>query len=171
MPKITKIAIFTILFFILGVFYLSLTRETNYNTSNLISKEVPEFKIIYFNDSNYFTNQDLKKNKYTLINFWASWCYPCKIEHPILIKLSKENKLKMVGVNFKDKSDQALQFLDSLSNPYDILLKDTKGKQSVNFGIYGIPESILVNEKSTIIKKFVGPLSIDDYREIKKVIN
>ena len=77
----------------------------------------------------------------------------------------------MVGVNFKDKSDQALQFLDSLSNPYDILLKDTKGKQSVNFGIYGIPESILVNEKSTIIKKFVGPLSIDDYREIKKVIN
>ena len=171
MPKITKITIFTILFFILGVFYLSLTRETNYNTSNLISKEVPEFKIIYFNDSNYFTNQDLKKNKYTLINFWASWCYPCKIEHPILIKLSKENKLKMVGVNFKDKSDQALQFLDSLSNPYDILLKDTKGKQSVNFGIYGIPESILVNEKSTIIKKFVGPLSIDDYREIKKVIN
>ena len=171
MPKITKIAIFTILFFILGVFYLSLTRETNYNTSNLISKEVPEFKIIYFNDSNYFTIQDLKKNKYTLINFWASWCYPCKIEHPILIKLSKENKLKMVGVNFKDKSDQALQFLDSLSNPYDILLKDTKGKQSVNFGIYGIPESILVNEKSTIIKKFVGPLSIDDYREIKKVIN
>jgi len=171
MPKITKIAIFTVLFFILGVFYLSLTRETNYNTSNLISKEVPEFKIIYFNDSNYFTNQDLKKNKYTLINFWASWCYPCKIEHPILIKLSKENKLKMVGVNFKDKSDQALQFLDSLSNPYDILLKDTKGKQSVNFGIYGIPESILVNEKSTIIKKFVGPLSIDDYREIKKVIN
>ena len=171
MPKITKIAIFTILFFILGVFYLSLTRETNYNTSNLISKEVPEFKIVYFNDSNYFTNQDLKKNKYTLINFWASWCYPCKIEHPILIKLSKENKLKMVGVNFKDKSDQALQFLDSLSNPYDILLKDTKGKQSVNFGIYGIPESILVNEKSTIIKKFVGPLSIDDYREIKKVIN
>jgi len=171
MPKITKITIFTVLFFILGVFYLSLTRETNYNTSNLISKEVPEFKIIYFNDSNYFTNQDLKKNKYTLINFWASWCYPCKIEHPILIKLSKENKLKMVGVNFKDKSDQALQFLDSLSNPYDILLKDTKGKQSVNFGIYGIPESILVNEKSTIIKKFVGPLSIDDYREIKKVIN
>ena len=171
MPKITKITIFTVLFFILGVFYLSLTRETNYNTSNLISKEVPEFKIIYFNDSNYFTIQDLKKNKYTLINFWASWCYPCKIEHPILIKLSKENKLKMVGVNFKDKSDQALQFLDSLSNPYDILLKDTKGKQSVNFGIYGIPESILVNEKSTIIKKFVGPLSIDDYREIKKVIN
>jgi len=171
MPKITKITIFTVLFFILGVFYLSLTRETNYNTSNLISKEVPEFKIVYFNDSNYFTNQDLKKNKYTLINFWASWCYPCKIEHPILIKLSKENKLKMVGVNFKDKSDQALQFLDSLSNPYDILLKDTKGKQSVNFGIYGIPESILVNEKSTIIKKFVGPLSIDDYREIKKVIN
>ena len=171
MSKITKITIFTVLFFILGVFYLSLTRETNYNTSNLISKEVPKFKIIYFNDSNYFTNQDLKKNKYTLINFWASWCYPCKIEHPILIKLSKENKLKMVGVNFKDKSDQALQFLDSLSNPYDILLKDTKGKQSVNFGIYGIPESILVNEKSTIIKKFVGPLSIDDYREIKKVIN
>ena len=171
MRNTVKIIIFVIFFFVISVFYISLTRETNYNTSSLINKEVPQFKIAYFDKNGFYTKQDLIKNNYTLINFWASWCGPCKTEHPILMKLSAENNLKILGVNFKDKKELASNFLKDLGNPYSFLLKDTEGKQSVSFGIYGIPESLLINNENIIIKKFVGPLSLDNYKEIKEMIN
>ena len=171
MQNTVKIIIFVIFFFIIGVFYISLTRETNYNTSSLINKEVPQFKIAYFDKNGFYTKQDLIKNNYTLINFWASWCGPCRIEHPILMKLSAENNLKILGINFKDKKELAGKFLKDLGNPYSFLLKDIEGKQSVSFGIYGVPESLLVNDENIIIKKFVGPLSFDNYNEITEIIN
>ena len=171
MQKIVKIIIFIIFLFIIIVFYKSLSRVTDYNTSNLVNKEVSEFKIAYFNEEDFYTKEDLKKNDYTLINFWASWCAPCKVEHPILMKLSEENNLKMLGVNFKDKEKQANKFLNDLGNPYDFLAKDINGKQSVSFGIYGIPESILINKELLVIQKFVGPLSFDNYNKIREIIN
>ena len=166
-----KIIIFVIFFFIISIFYISLTREANYSTSSLINKEVPQFKIAYFDKNEFYSKKDLVKNNYTLINFWASWCRPCRIEHPILMKLSAENNLKILGVNFKDKKELARKFLKDLGNPYNFLLKDVEGKQSVIFGIYGIPESLIINNENTIIKKFVGPLSLDDYKDIKEIIN
>ena len=170
MRNTVKIIIFVIFFFVISVFYISLTRETNYNTSSLINKEVPQFKIAYFDKNGFYTKQDLIKNNYTLINFWASWCGPCRVEHPVLMKLSAENNLDILGVNFKDKKELATKFLKDLGNPYNSLLKDVEGKQSVIFGIYGIPESLIINNENTIIKKFVGPLSLDDYKEIKEMI-
>ena len=170
MQKIIKIIILFILLFVIGIFYISLTRDTNYNTSSLINKETPEFKIISFDESSLYTRDDIKKNNFTLINFWASWCAPCKIEHPILMKLSQTKNLMIIGVNFKDKEIQAKTFLNNLGNPYDLLAKDENGKQSVKFGIYGIPESILINKDLMIIQKFVGPLSDDDYHNIIKII-
>ena len=77
---------------------------------------------------------------------------------------------KIQGINFKDKEPQAKTFLSELGNPYDLLAKDKNGKHSVKFGIYGIPESILINKELMIIQKFVGPLSVDDYNNIIKII-
>ena len=170
MQNIIKIIIFLIFFFIISVFYISLTRETNYDTSNLINKKITEFKVIYVDETGFYTRDDLKKNDFTLINFWASWCAPCKVEHPILMRLSKSKKLKILGVNFKDKDKQAKKFLSDLGNPYDFLAKDINGKQSVSLGIYGIPESILINNELLIMQKFVGPLSFDDYNKIEELI-
>jgi cytochrome c biogenesis protein CcmG/thiol:disulfide interchange protein DsbE len=85
--------------------------------------------------------------------------------------LSKEKNLKLLGVNFKDKKKQAEIFLNDLGNPYDFLTKDELGKNSVKFGVYGIPESILVNKDLMILKKFVGPLSTEDYNLIIGIIN
>ena len=171
MQKATKLLIILFLIFVISIFYISLNRDTSYNTSSLINKELPEFEITFFDENKFYKKNDLKKNNYTLINFWASWCAPCRTEHPILMKLSQENNLNIFGVNFKDKKIYADQFLKELGNPYDFIGKDENGKQSVRFGIYGIPESILINKNLLIMKKFVGPLSSDDLNQIVEMIN
>ena len=84
--------------------------------------------------------------------------------------LSKNKYIKILGINFKDKKINALKFLEELGNPYDYLAKDNNGKQSVNFGIYGIPESILIDNKFNILKKIIGPLNEKDIKEIKEII-
>ena len=171
MQKATKVLIILFLIFVISIFYISLNRDTSYNTSSLINKELPEFEISFFNEKKFYKNNDLKKNNYTLINFWASWCAPCRTEHPILMKLSQEKNLKIFGVNFKDKKIHADQFLKELGNPYAFIGKDINGKQSVRFGIYGIPESILINKNLLIMKKFVGPLSSENLNQIIEIIN
>ena len=93
MQKIIKIIILFIFLFVIGVFYVSLTRDTNYDTSSLINKDTPKFEIISFDGSNFYTRDDLKENNYTLINFWASWCAPCRTEHPILMELSQTKNI------------------------------------------------------------------------------
>ena len=171
MQKIIKITIIFLLIFILGIFFLSLNKSSNYNTESLVGNKLGEIELVSFKDDRIFTNDDFKKNSFTLINFWASWCAPCRIEHPQLMELSKENNIKILGVNFKDKKINALKFLKDLGDPYEYLTRDSNGKQSVNFGIYGIPESILIDDKLTIIKKFVGPLTKQDLNNIKEIIN
>ena len=171
MQKIIKITILFLLIFILGIFFLSLNKSSNYNTEFLVGNKLGEIELVSFENDSVYTNDDLKKNSFTLINFWASWCAPCRIEHPQLMELSKENNIKILGVNFKDKKINALKFLKDLGDPYEYLTRDSNGKQSVNFGIYGIPESILIDNKLTIIKKFVGPLTKQDLNNIKEIIN
>ena len=171
MQKTIKLITSLIFLFILVIFYLSLNRDTNYDTENLVGKKLGEIKLKSFQGNEYLTNEILKNNEYTLINFWASWCAPCRVEHPFLMELSKLRNLKLVGVNFKDKKNNALNFLNNLGNPFYYLAKDEQGKQSVSFGIYGIPESILINKELIIIKKFIGPLNTKDLQEIKKTIN
>ena len=171
MQRIIKITVLIIFLFIIGVFFISLDKDTNYNTKKLIGKNISKINLEYFNEKKFYTEEDLKKNNYTLVNFWASWCAPCRNEHPLLLKLSKEKNLILLGVNFKDKKNQAKIFLKDLGNPYDFLAKDEFGKQSINFGIYGIPESILLNNNLKVLQKFVGPLTLKDYNLIIEIIN
>jgi cytochrome c biogenesis protein CcmG, thiol:disulfide interchange protein DsbE len=171
MQNIIKISIFIIIIFIIGVFFMGLNKDTNYNTNFLTGKKISNISLKYFYENKFYNEDDLKKNNYTLINFWASWCSPCRQEHSLLVQLSKEKNLKLLGVNFKDKKKQAETFLNDLGNPYDFLTKDKLGKSSVMFGVYGIPESILVNKDLMILKKFVGPLSTEDYDLIIEIIN
>ena len=170
MQKIIKITIIFLLIFILGIFFLSLNKSSNYNTESLVGNKLGEIELVSLEDDSILTNDDFEKNSFTLINFWASWCAPCRIEHPQLMELSKENNIKILGVNFKDKKINALKFLEELGDPYDYLAKDSSGKQSVNFGIYGIPESILIDNKFNILKKIIGPLNDKDLEEIKEII-
>ena len=87
------------------------------------------------------------------------------------MSLKKENNLKLIGINFKDKKFNAKNFLKELGNPYEISLRDNDGTSSVIFGVYGVPESILINKEHKIIKKFIGPLNTQDFNDILKLIN
>ena len=171
MQKIIKAIIVFLFIFVLLVFYNSLNRETNYSTDYLVGNKLTNINLKSFDDNKIYTSEDIQKSRYTLINFWASWCAPCRIEHPYLMQLSKEKNLKILGVNFKDKKINASKFLNELGNPYYYMAKDTTGKQSVNFGIYGIPESILIDNETIVLKKFVGPLNEQNLNDIKEIIN
>jgi len=168
--KIIKLSIILLIIFIIGVFFIGLNKNSIYDTKGLVGQKITEIKLDHFSKNKIITEKDLSKNDFTLINFWASWCGPCRDEHPLLLELKKEKKLKLLGVNFKDKKVNAIGFLNDLGNPYDDLAKDELGKLSVNFGIYGIPESILINKDLEILKKFIGPISKDDYKYIINIV-
>lgn len=97
------------------------------------------------------------RGKLTLVNFWASWCVPCRQEHPIILALSRDPRLTVVGVNYKDGSENALRFLGELGNPFSAIGLDPDGKMAIDWGVYGIPESYLVGPDGTILYKKVGP--------------
>ena len=170
--SISKIIIFSFIIFSLSVFWLGLKIDNNYDTKSLIGSKISNFHITEINNDNqYISEEDLKKNKYTLINFFASWCSPCRVEHRYLMSLSNQNKeIKIIGINFKDKKINANNFLKDLGNPYNFVGKDTDGKISISFGIYGIPESILVNNELTVIKKIIGPIDQVQFEDVLKII-
>ena len=170
--NISRIIIFIFVIFFLLVFWRGLKKDNNYDTKSLIGNKISNFQLTEINNEDqYFSEEDLKKNKYTLINFFASWCAPCRTEHKFLIRLSNERKkIKIIGINFKDRKSNAINFLKELGNPYYFSGKDVDGKISILFGIYGIPESILVDNKLTIIKKIVGPIDRRQYEEILRLI-
>ena len=155
---------------ILILLFLGLYKDQTYSTKYLVGKKLENFQIDSFNENSFLSENDLNKGEYTLINFWASWCVSCKSEHSFLMMLNQNKRLKLLGINFKDKKSKALKFLEEFGDPYDLLAVDNSGKKSVSFGVYGIPESILINKKLVIIKKFVGPLNKYDYDEILEII-
>lgn len=105
------------------------------------------------------------KGKLTLVNFWASWCVPCRQEHPIILSLSQDPRLTVVGVNYKDGSENALRFLGELGNPFSAIGLDPVGKMAIDWGVYGIPESYLVGPDGTILYKKVGPFDDKSLRD------
>ncbi len=169
--SITKIILFILVLFIITVFFLALNVDNKYSNEKIVGRKIDNIEIKFLSSDEVLKNENLTKEKYHLFNIWASWCLPCKKEHPTLMSLSEERNLKIIGINFKDKNLNATDFLKKMGNPYDISLSDTDGTSSILFGVFGVPESILVDKEHVIVKKFIGPLSNEDYENIIKVIN
>ena len=168
--KFSNIFVISIILFILLIFFKSLFEESTYIPKKLGSKiENISFKEFYSNSDlelkNFFDNDN-----FILINIWASLCVPCREEHKYITTLSKINNIKIIGLNYKDKKNNAQKFLNELGNPYDIVLKDTDGTKSIFLGAYGVPETFVVDRKLNIIKKYIGPINSDNVNEIKKLI-
>ena len=161
--------IFSLLIFTF-FFYKGLQKDPTIIPSNLIEKQIPDFKLKKTKFFRFFDKSNLLEHREpTIINFFASWCTPCRDEHKYLVELSK-NGAHIVGVSFKDKKSNTLDFLNQLGNPYKFIAADNDGKASISFGIYGIPESIIINSESVVVKKIIGPINQEIFKEILNII-
>ena len=145
---------------IFSLVYLLSNKDPNKPPSVLLNKDVPLFKSNSLYDLNDIIKTEDIKNKKVLINFFASWCLPCKIEHPLFFELSKNYPdLYILGFNHKDSEKDAKKYLSEDGNPYNFVGIDNDGMIALEFGVFGLPETFLINEKGKIIYKFMGPLT------------
>ena len=152
------IILFVICSFVLV--YLLSNKDPNKPPSALLDKDVPLFESISLYDKKKLIQTKDIKNKKVLINFFASWCLPCKVEHPLFFKLSQNYpNLYILGFNHKDKEEDAKKYLSMDGNPYNFVGIDKDGMIALEFGVFGLPETFLINEEGKIIYKFMGPLT------------
>jgi cytochrome c biogenesis protein CcmG/thiol:disulfide interchange protein DsbE len=109
------------------------------------------------------------KGKVSVVNVWASWCVPCHEEAPLLTKLGEDKRLQLVGINYKDAADNARRFLGRYGNPFGIVGVDGNGRASIEWGVYGVPETFVVGREGTIVYKMVGPVTSDNVDTVLKV--
>tara|TARA_B110000438_G_scaffold165377_1_gene158245 strand:- start:1420 stop:1941 length:522 start_codon:yes stop_codon:yes gene_type:complete len=169
--KILLTLISLLLFFCFFVFFKGLQNPNVY-----IPKEVSEKYLLNFKSQDLYSKSEInsdnifKGNDFYLLNIWASWCFPCRAEHPILMKLSKNSKIKLIGLNYKDNLTNAKNFLNELGNPYLKNIVDVNGVISIELGAYGVPETFIIDKNKKIIKKYIGPLDKNSLDEIYKLI-
>ena len=167
--KIILFSLIAILFLVFVIFFKGLNKSNFYQPKSKI-KKIPDFTAITFFQKKKVSSQNIfGQNKYYILNIWASWCVPCKDEHPLLVDLSKNDKLEIIGLNYKDSKKNAEKFLSELGNPYKKILIDKDGTKAIEWGAFGVPETFLVYE-NRILKKFIGPLNINSVKEIKEII-
>ena len=168
--KLLPFSIAFIFIIIFIIFYKGLQYTNIYTPESKINYDIPSSEVELFDTSkNVDTIEIFQLDKLYLLNIWSSWCVPCREEHPILMELKNNNRLKVIGMNYKDTKDNAKNFLNELGNPYDKIIFDSKGINAIEWGAYGVPESFLINNNK-IIKKYIGPLSKGSLQEIKLFI-
>ena len=127
--------------------------------SALLNKPVPDFSLppIVEGQGAGIADEALAKGVH-VVNVWASWCGPCRLEHPLLMRLKADSRFQMVGINYKDVPENAVRFLGALGDPFDVNGADRQGTTAIDWGVYGVPETFIVKD-GIIVHKFVGPLS------------
>ena len=163
------IIIFLSLCFI--IFYKGLNNSNIYTPKINTRDNIPTFKAKDFN-SNIYTNSEkiFEEDIFYIVNIWASWCVPCRTEHPTLMELSKSQSVKLIGLNYRDNQINAKNFINEFGNPYSQLIVDNEGTLSVEFGAYGVPETFIIDKNKKIIRKFIGPINKEIVEEIKLII-
>ena len=161
------ISIFIIIFLI---FYKGLQNSNIYTPETKINNDIPSFSAKLFYSKKLIDSSELfNLDKFYLLNIWSSWCVPCKQEHPLLMSLSENKKVDVIGINYKDTKKNAEIFLNKLGNPYKKIIFDKEGIHAIEWGAFGVPESFLIHN-GKIIRKYIGPLSEQSIKEIELLI-
>ena len=138
--------------------------------SNLIGQKKPAFNLTALNHYEIPQEKHLDVPNYKLVNFWASWCAPCRAEHKSLMSIQK-NGYQIIGVNYKDNPSNAQKFITELGNPYVAIGSDRFGKTAINWGVYGIPETFLLDKENNILLRIAGPITSATYEnQLKKYL-
>ena len=170
--SIFSLIILTLLIISFFVFKFALQKEKIYSPKMSENQIFTDFEVVELIDEKKINfNKVLFGKKIYLINIWSSWCEPCKDESDKLLELKNDTSIMMIGINYKDKKKNALNFLKLYGDPFDQIFIDNQGMISINFGAYGVPETFLVNEDNQVLKKYIGPLNDEDVYEIKNITN
>ncbi len=145
---------------LVAVFAISIDRDPNLVQSVLIDKPAPAFTLppVEGLDVPGFDTAALK-GEVTVVNVFASWCIPCRDEHPLLVTLKERSGARLFGINQRDVPENARTFLEELGNPYDAIGADADNRVSIDWGVYGVPETFVVNAEGVITFKHIGPIS------------
>ena len=162
----TRFAIPLVLFILLVAFLaIGLRHDPHEVPSPLINKPAPAFQLAQLKDpSKSFSAQDMR-GKVWLLNVWASWCITCRDEHPLLIQYARSGALPIYGLNYKDKREDALAWLGELGDPYVLSVSDTDGRVGIDYGVYGAPETYLIDRDGIIRFKQIGPVTPDVWQK------
>jgi cytochrome c biogenesis protein CcmG/thiol:disulfide interchange protein DsbE len=150
---------------LLGLLYVGLGKDPREIPSPLVGKPAPAFSLSVLGSNSTFTEKDLR-GQATLVNFFASWCGGCITEHPFLMQL-KQQGVKIIGIDYKDEDSAAQSWLtEHGGNPYQLILADRAGNVGIDWGVYGVPETFVLNAQGTIIYKHIGPLDVAGWAKI-----
>jgi len=150
---------------VLFAFGLSPNRDIHELPSPLIGKPAPEFALTdVMDDTRIVSNSTLKGQVYVL-NVWASWCLPCRQEHAELLEISRQKIVPIIGLDYMDQRAKAKQLLEQLGNPYTAVPFDKDGRTAIDWGVYGAPETYLVNAKGQIVFKFISPITAEIWQK------
>jgi len=160
---LTPLALFTVMAVFLA---LGLNLNPRDIPSPLIDQPAPNFSLPVLSNASQTLNKDKMLGEVWLLNVWASWCVSCRSEHPVFNQLARKKLVKIVGLNYKDEPTAAKQWLAQLGNPYNVSMMDQEGRTGIDYGVYGVPETFVVDKKGIIRYKHTGPVSWQDVEKI-----
>ena len=158
LQKLAPLLIFIVLVVFLGI---GLTLNPREIPSPLIDKPMPVFSLPQLKESDKILSSNDLLSEVSLLNVWASWCVACRSEHTVLLNLSRTGAINIYGLNYKDKREDALRWLDYYGDPYTKNVHDLDGKLGIDFGVYGVPETFIIDQKGIIRYKHIGPITED----------
>jgi cytochrome c biogenesis protein CcmG/thiol:disulfide interchange protein DsbE len=158
--RVVKFGVPLAIFVALAAFLaVGLTRDPREVPSPLIDKPAPAFSVARLHEpAQQFSPEDMK-GKVWLLNVWASWCVSCRVEHPLLVDMSKKNEVPIVGLDYKDEREKGLEWLNRMGNPYALSAFDVDGKVGIDYGVYGVPETFVIDKQGVIRYKQIGPIT------------
>jgi len=169
MNRVTHFLPFIFFISLIILLFSFLDKDEDQLHSVLLDKNFPDFSLPKLESQETVTSQDFSELP-LLLNVWATWCIACRVEHPFLMKLKEESVVKIYGLNYKDQREKAIKLLDQIGNPYEFSIFDQKGKLALDLGVYGAPETFLVDEKGIIKVRHVGVLTEKVWEKKFKVI-
>jgi cytochrome c biogenesis protein CcmG/thiol:disulfide interchange protein DsbE len=158
--KALKFVIPLVLFLALAVFFaIGLQRDPRTVPSPLIDKAAPGFKLEQLHQPALAFTPEAMRGKVWMLNVWASWCASCRVEHPLLVDMARKKVVPIVGLNYKDKREDATAWLQKFGDPYELSAWDIEGKVGIDYGVYGAPETFLIDKQGVIRHKQIGPIT------------
>ena len=169
--QLLKIPFIIFVIILLIFFYLLIIdRNPSKIPSALLNNNIPSFETDSLFEDKKFISSKKFKNEVILVNFFATWCKPCRDEHSYIKNFSDQKEIRVIGINYKDNPKKTIKWLNKLGNPYYDVLLDKKGKIAIDWGVYGIPETFIINSEGMIIHRQAGPITEEIYNKINLLI-